>query len=91
MAMQSIYGGLVTLQALIASVILLIKAECYKMAAEVGYCGIMFSLYVFIIIGLVAFAGLMARLTVGLMSFDLINLEVLIKSNNSQDRIHAWN
>jgi metal transporter CNNM len=46
-------------------------------------------LYMVIIIGLVTFAGLMAGLTLGLMSLGLVDLEVLIKSGRPQDRIHA--
>ncbi|KAJ7966749.1 DUF21 domain-containing-like protein [Quillaja saponaria] len=59
------------------------------MAADVPCCGTKFSLYVVIIIGLVCFAGLMAGLTLGLMSLGLVDLEVLIKSGRPQDRIHA--
>lgn len=39
--------------------------------------------------GLVCFSGLMAGLTLGLMSLGLVDLEVLIKSGRPQDRIHA--
>ncbi|KAI3907403.1 hypothetical protein MKW92_003245 [Papaver armeniacum] len=42
-----------------------------------------------IIIGLVCFAGLMAGLTLGLMSLSLVDLEVLIKSGRPQDRKYA--
>ncbi|KAH1252370.1 DUF21 domain-containing protein [Glycine max] len=59
------------------------------MAAEIPCCGTKFSLYVLVIIGLVCFAGLMAGLTLGLMSLGLVDLEVLIKSGRPQDRIHA--
>ncbi|KAK3038112.1 hypothetical protein RJ639_029566, partial [Escallonia herrerae] len=59
------------------------------MAAYVPCCGTTFSLYVLIVAGLVAFAGLMAGLTLGLMSLGLVDLEVLIKSGRPQDRIHA--
>lgn len=59
------------------------------MAADIGCCGTKFWLYVMIIIGLVCFAGLMAGLTLGLMSLGLVDLEVLIKSGRPQDRIHA--
>ncbi|KAL8153924.1 hypothetical protein V2J09_011684 [Rumex salicifolius] len=45
--------------------------------------------YVLICIGLVLFAGLMAGLTLGLMSLGLVDLEVLIKSGRPQDRVHA--
>ncbi|KAJ1384945.1 CNNM, transmembrane domain [Sesbania bispinosa] len=59
------------------------------MAADVACCGTKFWLYVMMIIGLVCFAGLMAGLTLGLMSLGLVDLEVLIKSGRPQDRIHA--
>lgn len=59
------------------------------MAAEIGCCGTKFWLYILIIIGLVCFAGLMAGLTLGLMSLGLVDLEVLIKSGRPQHRIHA--
>ncbi|KAJ9674715.1 hypothetical protein PVL29_023944 [Vitis rotundifolia] len=59
------------------------------MAADVACCGTKFSIYVVIIVGLVGFAGLMAGLTLGLMSLGLVDLEVLIKSGRPQDRIHA--
>ncbi|XP_027354070.1 DUF21 domain-containing protein At1g47330 [Abrus precatorius] len=59
------------------------------MAAEVPCCGTKFSLYVLVIIGLVCFAGLMAGLTLGLMSLGIVDLEVLMKSGRPQDRIHA--
>ncbi|XP_021722556.1 DUF21 domain-containing protein At1g47330-like [Chenopodium quinoa] len=42
-----------------------------------------------IIVSLVIFAGLMAGLTLGLMSLALVDLEVLIKAGRPQDRIHA--
>lgn len=59
------------------------------MAADVGCCGTKFWLYILMIIGLVCFAGLMAGLTLGLMSLGLVDLEVLIKSGRPQHRIHA--
>ncbi|XXG45625.1 hypothetical protein AAC387_Pa02g0664 [Persea americana] len=57
--------------------------------AEVGCCGTAFSLYVVVVVGLVAFAGLMAGLTLGLMSLGLVDLEVLIRSGRPQDRKYA--
>ncbi|KAJ6724037.1 ANCIENT CONSERVED DOMAIN PROTEIN-RELATED [Salix koriyanagi] len=59
------------------------------MASDVGCCSSQFMLYMVIIVGLVTFAGLMAGLTLGLMSLGLVDLEVLIKSGRPQDRIHA--
>ncbi|KAL3514640.1 hypothetical protein ACH5RR_027357 [Cinchona calisaya] len=52
-------------------------------------CESTFFLYIAIIAGLVGFAGLMAGLTLGLMSLGLVDLEVLSKSGRPQDRIHA--
>nr|XP_016449049.1 PREDICTED: DUF21 domain-containing protein At1g47330-like [Nicotiana tabacum] len=59
------------------------------MAADVACCGTKFSLYILAVIGLVLFAGLMAGLTLGLMSLGLVDLEVLSKSGRPQDRLHA--
>ncbi|CAN0922047.1 DUF21 domain-containing protein At1g47330 [Linum grandiflorum] len=59
------------------------------MADDLPCCGTEFSLYVLAIIGLVVFAGLMAGLTLGLMSLGLVDLEVLIKSGRPQDRKYA--
>lgn len=59
------------------------------MADDLPCCETKFFLYVLIIIGLVTFAGLMAGLTLGLMSLGLVDLEVLSKSGRAQDRIHA--
>ncbi|KAK8551858.1 hypothetical protein V6N13_120291 [Hibiscus sabdariffa] len=59
------------------------------MAVEVPCCGAEFSMFLFTIVGLVCFAGLMAGLTLGLMSLSLVDLEILIKSGRPQDRIHA--
>jgi metal transporter CNNM len=59
------------------------------MAADVPCCGTAFALYVLVVIGLVGFAGLMAGLTLGLMSLGLVDLEVLIKSGRPQDRLYA--
>ncbi|CAN8302799.1 unnamed protein product [Cochlearia groenlandica] len=58
-------------------------------SSDVACCGTSFWLYLIIIIGLVAFAGLMAGLTLGLMSLALVDLEVLIKSGLPRDRINA--
>ncbi|KAL2504094.1 DUF21 domain-containing protein [Abeliophyllum distichum] len=59
------------------------------MADDVPCCETKFFLYVLIVIGLVTFAGLMAGLTLGLMSLGLVDLEVLSKSGRPQDRNHA--
>ncbi|KAK6124528.1 hypothetical protein DH2020_041737 [Rehmannia glutinosa] len=59
------------------------------MADDVPCCEGKFFLYVVVIIGLVVFAGLMAGLTLGLMSLGLVDLEVLSKSGRPQDRLHA--
>ncbi|KAF3446313.1 hypothetical protein FNV43_RR11492 [Rhamnella rubrinervis] len=57
--------------------------------SDLPCCGTKFFLYVLMVIGLVCFAGLMAGLTLGLMSLGLVDLEVLVKSGRPQDRIHA--
>ncbi|CAI9116753.1 OLC1v1017987C1 [Oldenlandia corymbosa var. corymbosa] len=57
--------------------------------SDVKCCESNFFLYVAIIVGLVVFAGLMAGLTLGLMSLGLVDLEVLSKSGRPKDRIHA--
>ncbi|CAM8936111.1 unnamed protein product [Rhodiola kirilowii] len=59
------------------------------MASDVLCCGTEFFLFLVVIIGLVAFAGLMAGLTLGLMSLGLVDLEVLIKAGRPEDRKHA--
>lgn len=59
------------------------------MADDIPCCESKFFLFVLVIIGLVVFAGLMAGLTLGLMSLGLVDLEVLSKSGRPQDRIHA--
>jgi metal transporter CNNM len=48
-----------------------------------------FYLYIFIVVGLVLFAGLMSGLTLGLMSLSLVDLEVLQKSGTPADQKHA--
>ena len=58
-------------------------------SSDTSCCGAAFWLDLVIIIALVAFAGLMAGLTLGLMSLGLVDLEVLIKSGRPQDRINA--
>ena len=48
-----------------------------------------FWIYVVICIGLVLFAGLMSGLTLGLLSFEEVDLLVLIKSGTEKQRKHA--
>lgn len=60
-----------------------------EMASDVTCCETKFWLYLLVIIGLVCFAGMMAGLTLGLMSLGLVDLEVLMKSGRPQDRLHA--
>ncbi|KAJ8540994.1 hypothetical protein K7X08_001810 [Anisodus acutangulus] len=59
------------------------------MGADVPRCGTEIFVLILVVIGLVLFAGLMAGLTLGLMSLGLVDLEVLSKSGRPQDRIHA--
>lgn len=56
---------------------------------DLACCGAKFSLYILAIIGLVCFAGLMAGLTLGLMSLGLVDLEVLMKSGPPRERVYA--
>nr|GMC64814.1 DUF21 domain-containing protein At5g52790 [Ipomoea batatas] len=49
-------------------------------ANDVPCCETMFWVYLVICVALVAFAGLMSGLTLGLMSLSLVDLEVLIKA-----------
>ncbi|XP_051124016.1 DUF21 domain-containing protein At1g47330 [Andrographis paniculata] len=60
-----------------------------KSTSDVPCCKGEFFLFLVIIAGLVLFAGLMAGLTLGLMSLGLVDLEVLSKSGRPQDRLHA--
>nr|DAD47088.1 TPA_asm: hypothetical protein HUJ06_017025 [Nelumbo nucifera] len=52
-------------------------------------CRPMFWVYLIICGALVAFAGLMSGLTLGLMSLSRLNLEVLVKAGQPQDRKNA--
>ncbi|KAL3521570.1 hypothetical protein ACH5RR_019719 [Cinchona calisaya] len=58
-------------------------------ANDVPCCESMFWVYLVISVGLVAFAGLMSGLTLGLMSLSLVDLEVLVKAGQPQDRENA--
>ncbi|KAG6576694.1 DUF21 domain-containing protein, partial [Cucurbita argyrosperma subsp. sororia] len=58
-------------------------------ASDVPCCEPRFWMYLLICVGLVAFAGLMSGLTLGLMSLSLVDLEVLAKSGRPDDRKHA--
>ncbi|XP_024538876.1 DUF21 domain-containing protein At4g33700 [Selaginella moellendorffii] len=59
------------------------------MATHEHCCGPTFWGYIAIIVAIVAFAGLMSGLTLGLMSLELVDLEVLIKSGKEKDQKHA--
>ncbi|KAM7259204.1 hypothetical protein ACFE04_014945 [Oxalis oulophora] len=56
---------------------------------DIKCCETEFWMFLIAIVGLVSFAGLMAGLTLGLMSLGLVDLEVLIKSGRPQDRKYA--
>ncbi|KAA8539964.1 hypothetical protein F0562_026656 [Nyssa sinensis] len=56
---------------------------------DVPCCEPMFWVYLLICVALVAFAGLMSGLTLGLMSLSLVDLEVLCKAGQPQDRKNA--
>ncbi|GMY07320.1 DUF21 domain-containing protein At5g52790 [Fagus crenata] len=58
-------------------------------ANEVPCCEPMFWVYLVICVVLVCFAGLMSGLTLGLMSLSLVDLEVLAKAGQPQDRKNA--
>ncbi|KAI7756665.1 hypothetical protein M8C21_033579 [Ambrosia artemisiifolia] len=58
-------------------------------ANDVPCCQSMFWVYLASSVGLVAFAGLMSGLTLGLMSLSLLDLEVLIKAGQPNDRKNA--
>nr|XP_043623493.1 DUF21 domain-containing protein At4g33700-like [Erigeron canadensis] len=59
------------------------------MAVELQCCETGFFIHIGIIVILVLFAGLMSGLTLGLMSFSLVDLEVLAKSGTPKDRKYA--
>ncbi|CAI0546466.1 unnamed protein product [Linum tenue] len=59
------------------------------MADDVPCCEPMFWGYLVACVVLVAFAGLMSGLTLGLMSLSLVDLEVLIKAGQPDDRRNA--
>ncbi|XP_058085193.1 DUF21 domain-containing protein At2g14520-like [Magnolia sinica] len=58
-------------------------------SADEPCCKPMFWVYLLISISLVLFAGLMSGLTLGLMSLSLVDLEVLIKAGQPEDRKNA--
>ncbi|CAK9176918.1 unnamed protein product [Ilex paraguariensis] len=58
-------------------------------ANDVPCCEPMFGVYLVISVILVAFAGLMSGLTLGLMSLSLVDLEVLLKAGRPEDRKNA--
>ncbi|EPS73801.1 hypothetical protein M569_00955, partial [Genlisea aurea] len=60
-----------------------------KMAVEYRCCSTEFFVHIAVIVFLVAFAGLMSGLTLGLMSLSLVDLEVLAKSGTPTDKRHA--
>lgn len=63
---------------------------CNTMAAnDVPCCETMFWVYLVICVALVSFAGLMSGLTLGLMSLSLVDLEVLMKAGQPEDRKNA--
>ncbi|KAJ6867686.1 hypothetical protein NC652_038792 [Populus alba x Populus x berolinensis] len=58
-------------------------------ANDVPCCEPMFWTYLIICMALVSFAGLMSGLTLGLMSLSVVDLEVLIKAGQPQERKNA--
>ncbi|KAI3854146.1 hypothetical protein MKX03_022159 [Papaver bracteatum] len=59
------------------------------MSEHVRCCGTEFFMYIVAVVVFVCFAGLMAGLTLGLMSLGLVDLEVLMKSGRPHDRKNA--
>ncbi|CAH9081894.1 unnamed protein product [Cuscuta europaea] len=59
------------------------------MAVEYQCCETQFFIHILLIVLLVAFAGMMSGLTLGLMSLSLVDLEVIAKSGTLQDRKYA--
>ncbi|PKA60436.1 DUF21 domain-containing protein [Apostasia shenzhenica] len=59
------------------------------MGSRLECCESMFWLYLSVSLGLVMFAGLMSGLTLGLMSLNLVDLEVISKAGNPKDRANA--
>ncbi|EFH42188.1 hypothetical protein ARALYDRAFT_495342 [Arabidopsis lyrata subsp. lyrata] len=58
-------------------------------ADDVPCCATMFWVYLLVCVALVAFAGLMSGLTLGLMSLSLVELEVMIKAGEPHERKNA--
>lgn len=58
-------------------------------ANDVPCCQTMFWVYLMISASLVLFAGIMSGLTLGLMSLSLVDLEVLTKAGQPEDRKNA--
>jgi metal transporter CNNM len=58
-------------------------------ANDVPCCEPMFWVYLVICVVLVSFAGLMSGLTLGLMSLSHVDLEVIAKAGQPQDRKNA--
>ncbi|XP_039024456.1 DUF21 domain-containing protein At5g52790-like isoform X1 [Hibiscus syriacus] len=58
-------------------------------ANDVPCCESMFWVYLVVCVVLVSFAGLMSGLTLGLMSLSLVDLEVVIKAGQPEDRKNA--
>ncbi|KAI7753193.1 hypothetical protein M8C21_017160 [Ambrosia artemisiifolia] len=61
------------------------QREIIDEMADVTCCESQFFLYLMVIVGLVAFAGLMAGLMLGLMSLGLVDLEVLSGRSGFED------
>ncbi|XVF50886.1 hypothetical protein PTKIN_Ptkin04bG0139400 [Pterospermum kingtungense] len=58
-------------------------------ANDVPCCESMFWVYLLVSVALVLFAGLMSGLTLGLMSLSLVDLEIVVKAGQPQDRKNA--
>ncbi|XP_023636506.1 DUF21 domain-containing protein At5g52790 isoform X2 [Capsella rubella] len=58
-------------------------------ANDVPCCETMFWVYLLVCVVLVAFAGIMSGLTLGLMSLSLVELEVMVKAGEPHERKNA--
>ena len=63
--------------------------ENHHVKKYIKCCGSDFFFQILVVIILMLFAGLMNGLTLGYMSMNLVDLEVLVKSGASKSRLYA--
>ncbi|XP_021726746.1 DUF21 domain-containing protein At4g14240-like [Chenopodium quinoa] len=63
--------------------------ESYSLASEIDFGTISWFVYAGLCVVLVLFAGLMSGLTLGLMSFNLVDLEILARSGTPNEQQQA--